>query len=251
MPQTVEELKQDLVTHIGLRLGDQMVDVELDPAHYDLAINRALSKYRQRSGNAVEESYAVLDLIGEQQTYILPDEVMSVRQIFRRGLGNSQSTSNFEPFSAGWMNAYLLQSGRQGGLVMYELYAGFQELAMRMFGGYLNFTFNPTTKELTLIRKIPIGAEENVLLWQYNYKPDVIILRDVYSGQWIQDYSYAQAKFILGEARGKFPTIVGPQGGTSLNGPELKQEATKEMELLEKALLDFEDGSTPMWFVIG
>ena len=249
--QTPEELKQELVNHIRLRLGDQMVDVELDPEHYDLSITRALSKYRQRSENAVEESYAVLELIAEQQTYILPQETMSVRQIFRRGLGNSQATSNFEPFSAGWMNAYLLQSGRQGGMVMYDLYAGFQELAMRLFGGYLNFNFNPTTKELTLIRKIPIGAEENVLLWQYNYKPDAIILRDTYSGQWIQDYAYAQAKFILGEARSKFGTINGPQGGTTLNGDALKAEGIKEMEDLEKALLNFEDGATPMWFVIG
>ena len=249
--QTPEELKQDVVDQIYSRLGGDMVDVELDPKHYDTAIQRALSKYRQRSENAVEESYGILELVSEQQTYILPQEVMSVRQIFRRGLGNSQATSNFEPFSAGWMNAYLLQSGRQGGMVMYDLYAGFQELAMRMFGGYLNFTFNPTTKALTIVRKIPEGAEENVLLWQYNYKPDAIILRDTYSGQWINDYAYSQAKFILGEARSKFAQINGPQGGTSLNGDTLKTEAIKEMEDLEKALLNFEDGGTPMWFVIG
>jgi len=203
--ETTEELKQNLVTHIYERLGGGMVDVELDPSHYEMAIQRALSKYRQRANNSVEESYAILELVPEQQSYILPQEVMNVRQIFRRGLGNSQATSNFEPFSAGWMNAYLLQSGRQGGMVMYELYAGFQELAMRMFGGYINFTFNPTTKMLTLIRKIPAGAEENVLLWQDNYKPDQVIISDHMSGQWIQDYSYAQAKFTLGEARGKFP----------------------------------------------
>jgi len=249
--QTTEELRQEVQDEIYSRLGGDMVDVELDPKHYDTSINRALAKYRQRSENAVEESYAVLDLVGEQQTYILPDETISVRQIFRRGLGNSQSTSNFEPFSAGWMNAYLLQSGRQGGMVMYDLYAGFQELAMRLFGGYLNFTFNPTTKELTLIRKIPIGAEENVLLWQYNYKPDAIILRDMYSGQWIKDYSYSQAKFILGEARSKFQTINGPQGGTTLNGDALKQEAKDEMEKLETDLLNFEDGGQPMWWVQG
>ena len=249
--QTTEELRQEVVDEIYSRLGGDMVDVELDPKHYDTSINRALSKYRQRSENSVEESYAVLDLIPEQQTYILPDEVISVKQIFRRGLGNSQSTSNFEPFSAGWMNAYLLQSGRQGGMVMYDLYAGFQELAMRLFGGYLNFAFNPTTKELTLIRKIPEGAEENVLLWQYNYKPDAIILRDTYSGQWIKDYSYSQAMFILGEARSKFQTINGPQGGTSLNGDTLKQEAKEEIEKLEKDLLNFEDGGMPMWWVQG
>jgi hypothetical protein len=248
---TTEELKQALVSHIGLRLGDGMVDVELDPAHYELAITRALSKYRQRSANSVEESYAVLELAPEQQTYTLPQEVMSVQQIFRRGLGNSQSSSNFEPFSAGWMNAYLTQNGRQGGLVMYELYSGFQELAMRMFGGYMNFTFNPTTKQLTVMRKIPVGAQENVLLWQHNFKPDQIIISDHMSGQWIQDYSYAQAKFILGEARSKFGTINGPQGGTSLNGNDLKAEALREIDKLETDLLNFEDGSSPMWFIRG
>ena len=249
--QTTEELKQNLVEHIRLRLGGDMIDVELDPSHYDLAINRALSKYRQRAQNSVEESYATLRVIPEQQDYTLPSEVMSVKQIFRRGLGNAQSSSNFEPFSAGWMNAYLLQSGRQGGLVMYELYAGFQELAMRMFGGYLNFTFNPTTKKLTLIRKIPIGADEDVLLWQYNHKPDQILLDDHMSGQWLQDYAYAQAKFILGEARSKFGQINGPNGGTTLNGDALKQEAKEEMEQLEEDIKNFVDGSSPLWFIRG
>jgi hypothetical protein len=248
---TTEELKQELVSHIFNRLGGGMVDVELDPEHYDTAIKRALSKYRQRAENSVEESYAILELIPEQQNYTLPDEVMSVKQIFRRGLGNSQATSNFEPFSAGWMNAYLLQSGRQGGMVMYELYAGFQELAMRMFGGYLNFSFNPVTKQLTLMRKIPIGAEENVLLWQYNYKPDQVILSDHRSGQWIQDYSYAQSKHMLGLAYDKFQTINGPQGGTSLNGSTLITEAKEEMKQLEEDLKNFEDGSNPMWFIRG
>jgi len=89
------------------------------------------------------------------------------------------------------------------------------------------------------------------LLWQYNYKPDAIILRDMYSGQWIKDYSYSQAKFILGEARSKFQTINGPQGGTTLNGDALKQEAKDEMEKLETDLLNFEDGGQPMWWVQG
>ena len=38
-----------------LRLGGQMVDVELDPEHYELAIEKSIQKYRQRAENAVEE----------------------------------------------------------------------------------------------------------------------------------------------------------------------------------------------------
>ena len=54
--------RDDLTKEIELRLGGGMVDVELDPEHYNLAITKSLEKYRQRSENAVEESFLVLQL---------------------------------------------------------------------------------------------------------------------------------------------------------------------------------------------
>ena len=36
--------RQELIKEIELSLGGGMIDVELDPEHYDLAINKALSK---------------------------------------------------------------------------------------------------------------------------------------------------------------------------------------------------------------
>ena len=65
------------------------------------------------------------------------------------------TASQFEPFASGYLNTYMLVAGRVGGLVNYELFSQYQELAMRMFGGYMNFTWNPVTKKLTLVRKIP------------------------------------------------------------------------------------------------
>jgi hypothetical protein len=59
------------------------------------------------------------------------------------------------------------------------------------------------------------------------------------------------SKFILGEARSKFSTIAGPQGGTSLNGDNLKSEAQAELEKLEQDLINYVDGGTPMGFIIG
>ena len=56
---------------------------------------------------------------------------------------------------------------------------------------------------------------------------------------------------MLGEARGKFNTIAGPQGGTTLNGDALKQAGQAEMERLEADLGNFAEGGTPHSFVIG
>jgi hypothetical protein len=77
------------------------------------------------------------------------------------------------------------------------------------------------------------------------------LLNDTKTQPWIQDYSLALAKYTLGEARSKFSTIAGPQGGTSMNGDTLKAEAQGEMQQLELDLKNYVDGSDPLSFIIG
>jgi hypothetical protein len=246
--------RTEINDYIRLRLADGIVDVELDLEHYNLAIDQALIKYRQRASNSQEESYAFLELLPETQEYILPREIMAVRKIFRRGIGSAtgNTATQFEPFAAGYLNTYMLVAGRVGGLASYELYSQYQELAMRMFGGHMNYTFNPATKKLTVVRKLPSGAgSETVMLWVYNHKPDIMLLNDHMTFPWVQDYAYSFAKRILGEAREKFTQIAGPQGGTGLNGSALKTEAQAEMDALEQQLKDYIDGSMPLTWVIG
>jgi hypothetical protein len=240
----------------------------------------------------------------------------------------------------------MLVAGRVGGLTNYELFAQYQELSMKMFGGFMNFTWNRVTKKLTIVRKIPqyghsyfskqsltssgtavgstitivtatpqvlsagdslyiqncgvsgysgqyvvntvdalgttitvtatqaLGATtvtgyqlsqtqiwspqvdgqgntESILLWIYNYKPDAMLLSDPMVFPWLQDYALAFCKTILGQARGKFASIAGPQGGTQLNGAALMSEGQAEMEKLEQDLKDYIDGSTPLSWVTG
>jgi hypothetical protein len=136
-----------------------------------------------------------------------------------------------------------------GGLATYYAFASYQKQVGKMFGSDINFTFNKTTKLLSLMQR-PRGEEE-VLLWLYNYRPDFNLLQDTYAGQWLKDYALAVCKLMLGEAREKFGTIASPQGGTSLNGSALKAEAKAEMDILEQDLINYKEGSTPLTFVIG
>ena len=196
----------------------------------------------------------------ETQEYILPKEIQTVRGVFRRGIGSVTGTtaSQFEPFASGYLNTYMLTAGRVGGLTNYELFVDYQKLAMRMFGGFMNYTFNPTTKKLVIVRKMPfqgtnppLEQQESVLLWIYNTKPDQMLFNDTYAFPWIQDYAYSFCKRILGQAYSKFSQIAGPQGGASLNGAALVNEAAEEMKDLEEQLRRFMDGGQPMTWVIG
>ena len=96
---SVNDRRKDIIDYIRFRLGDQMVDVELDREHYDMAIKQALTRYRARAEHAEEESYAFLYLVKDTQEYILPREIMSVDVIYRRGLGGLANATQFEPFS--------------------------------------------------------------------------------------------------------------------------------------------------------
>lgn len=245
--------KQEVFDYVYAMLGGGMVDVELDPIHYETALTKALTRYRQRSDNSVEESYLFLPLVIDQNDYILPKEVIEVRQIFRRSIGSRTGQGNggtlFEPFNLAYTNTYLLSSSNMGGLATYEMFAGYQELVGRMFGSFIEFKWNTTTKRLTVLQRP--RAEEEVLLYVYNYRPDSQLLEDYLAKQWIKDYTLAACKYMLGEARSKFATIAGPQGGSTLNGDALKAEAQAEMDKLELEVATAVSGGNGYGFIIG
>ena len=143
----------------------------------------------------------------------------------------------------------MLSSSNMGGLATYDMFSQYQELVGRMFGSFIEFKWNSTTKKLTLLQRP--RAEETLLLYCYNYRPDEQILNDYLAQQWIKDYTLASCKYMLGEAREKFATIAGPQGGTSLNGQSLKSEAQQEMEKLEQEVSQQIPGGAGYSFLIG
>jgi hypothetical protein len=61
----------------------------------------------------------------------------------------------------------------------------------------------------------------------------------------------ANCKLMIGEAREKFGTIAGPQGGGTLNGTAMKAEAQTQMDALIESLKTYVDGSQPLTWVIG
>jgi len=245
--------KQEVYDYVYAMLGGGMVDVELDPVHYETALTKALTRFRQRSDNSVEESYLFMPTVIDQNEYTLPNEVMEVRKLFRRSIGSRTGGGDggtlFEPFNLAYTNTYLLASTNLGGLATYDFFAQHQELVGRMFGSFIEFKWNSTTKKLTLLQRP--RTEENLLLYVYNYRPDENLLDDYLAKQWLKDYTLASCKYMLGEARSKFATIAGPQGGSTLNGDTLKAEAQSEMEKLENEVSMAVPGGTGYGFTIG
>ena len=249
---SLDELKEELFSNIRYRLGEGIIDLEVDPAHFEASYKYAIKVYRQRAQNATEEAYTLMSITTHQNVYTLPSEFINVRQVFRRtiGLETGPSASSFDPFSSAILNTYLLNYNYAGGLATYDLYAGYIELAARMFGGYIVYTFNPVTKEIRLVRD-PKATGEQILIWADMQKPEQVLLQDPGSGVWIGDWVLSSLKLIMGEAREKFASIAGPGGGTSLNGAAMKAEGKAMQDTLLEDLKRYVDYSQPLTWVIG
>jgi hypothetical protein len=249
---TLDELKQALFTNVRYRLGDGIIDLELDPQHYEAAYNYAIKIYRQRAQNSTAESYTLFTVEKNVDTYTLPSEFINVRSIFRRtvGLETGPSSSSFDPFSSAILNTYLLNYNYAGGMATYDFYAGYVELAARMFGGYVIYTFDPVTKVLRIVRD-PKGTGERILIWADVQRTQEVLLQDPGAGVWIGDWVFATLKGIIGEAREKYSTIAGPGGGTSLNGAAMKAESKQLQQELIEELKRYVDYSQPLTWVQG
>ncbi len=245
----MSEIRQDLANRVLTRLAGNIIDVELGPEELDEAIRTALGKFRQLSGNSVEEAHIFLEMQENKTEYILPEQVIEVREIFRRGLGRTQGGVTFDPFNAAFTNFYLLEAGRQGGLATFRLFTEYQELIGTLFGEHIMFNWRPSQHRLEIIRNV--RAPETIMLQVYIARSDDEIIKDLYAENWMIDYSVAISKVMLGEGRGKFSQIVGPQGGTTLNGDQLKGEGIADQERLENEILEYGSGEEPIGFLIG
>ena len=250
MDTNIVAVREKVANSILTRLGGGEMDIELGPETLQKCIDLALAKLKQRSDAPLEESLILLTLQKNQKEYILPDEIVQIEKIYRKGFsrfwGNS---SNFDPFMYnGWTNIFccgLNNSGRTGGLTTYDLSVGYLQTAAKLFCAYPNYTFNPNSHKLVFVEN-PRADNEIVLLHSFIDKPDYMILQDRYSGLWCENWALAEAKEILGQLRERFSSgLPSPMAGsTNQNGAQLKQEAKAEKELLEKELMHFTAGST-------
>ena len=64
----LNELKSALFENLRLRLGGDIIDLELDPQHYEAAYNYAIKIYRQKAQNATVESYTLMTVIKNVDT---------------------------------------------------------------------------------------------------------------------------------------------------------------------------------------
>jgi hypothetical protein len=232
--------RQAISDYIMRMLGYPVVGVELEPVMIDQAIDVALEEYL--ATGAVEKAYYSMPAKPETNVYDLPDEIGTVTNVvypmpFQIMAGSAQDMFSFAaynaPFGPGTGN--MLHGSANLG-IFYE----YIQNRNRLVGN--DITWEVVDNKIYLYpypkmgQPIIVQYSKNIYTIQ-DPEQKAISTSNSWGIYWIQRYSLAVSKNMLGLVRGKYSTIAGGTGDQqTLNSAELLSQAKTEIEALKEEL---------------
>jgi len=222
-------------------LGAGSTKVELKKEGIDKCIDNALKELRKYSGAAYKRGFFFLDMKRNQQTYIMTNKCVGFNKIV--------DVLNITRMRAGWLRtanigqdlfafAALQQLYSLGtfDILTFHLVSAYIEELETLFASQILFNWNEHTRELKLFQLV--AQNERVLVDATFERTEQELFVDRETSLWIQRWAVAEAKQILSQIRGKFQTLPGPNGNTTLNSQELITQSESEKQELRAMLLD-------------
>lgn len=222
-------------------LGDPAAQVELSKPQLDLCINLALKELRKFSSYSYKRSVFFLDLKPNQQTYMLTNKCVGFNKVvginsIHRSRGMALSTASIDNDAFTYAALQRLYTMGTFDMLSYHLVSAYMEEMETLFANRIMFNWHEFERELGLFSRIT--RKERVLVDGYFERTEQDLMLDRQTGLWLQRWATAEAKLMLSQSRGKFQSLPGPNGSTSLNASDLQTQARDEMEQLRAQLED-------------
>jgi len=222
---------------IGM-LGHPVVRVELTDFQLKICVQEGINKLNYHSPLWTLQ-YASFDASAGQNIYELPLFMLhNLENVYYRKtlltIAAQAGTLEMDFFIKYFQDNFLFGNMRVG-----EFYLMQQTLEMyrKILGG--DGGFNIIGGRYIQITPSPAMTPERVILEFRAINSNTI--QPAYLN-WMQRYSLAVAKGVLGQIRGKFVTVPSPAGGAQLNGQALLAESEKEKAaLIEELLMEIEE----------
>jgi len=236
--------RRKLQDQIRIALGSVGVTVELTKQQLDECIDNALLMVRKYSSYAYEHGLFFLDVLPNQQKYVLTNKCVGFNKIIninaayrmRGGFFGAAATNGGGSEMFAYAALQQLYSVGSFDMLSFHLVASYMEDLRYLFADNLVYTFYEDTRVLSFHKVFP--RKERVLLDAFIELPEQRLMTNRYLALWIKKWSIAEAKMILSQVRGKYQSLPGPNGSTTLNSQELITQGENEKALLQEELFD-------------
>lgn len=233
--------RRALADKLRALLGTAGVTVELSKEQINYAIDNALMVIRKRSSYGYLRGIFFLDLLPNQQVYQMTNEcvgfnkIVDINTIYRtRGAAFKSAYAWNDSFSfAALQQLYTLGTFD---ILTYHLTSSYMEELETLFAERIMFQWTERTRQLKLYSYL--ATRERVLIDCVLERTEQDLLTDRETAFFIQRWALMECKGMLSQVRGKFATLPGPNGSTTLNAQDLQTQVEAERQILEDELSD-------------
>jgi len=219
------------------RLGSPVIRVELTDYQVLTAIDEAVSKLDYHAPNWCTNYMTFITKPGEN-VYRLPRFVMNNLQyvVYKKSLLSVQAhedTLEFDFFVKYFQDNFLFKDFSIADFLLMTMHLEQIRKILSRDG-----TFEVVDNQNLFIYPKPLMPEEVIVQFR-SLNSDTL---HPYFLNWVQKFSTAISKVILGGIRGKYDTLPSPGGGARLNGAALTSEGNAEQDkLIEDLLTEIEE----------
>lgn len=221
------------------RLGFPTIRVELTAFQIKTAIDEAITEFSYHAPQW-NKNFAVFDASAGINIYEIPQFIINGLEyvVYKKSLLSIQSQAGTLEYD--FFIRYFQDNMVGNGFQISDFYVMQMHLEMSRKILGQEGSWNIINNQFLQLAPTPVMTPQEVIL---EYRAlDSNTIQPAYR-MWIQKYSLAVSKGILGRVLGKHKILPSPGGGASLDGPELREESREEMrELKERLVSEFEEG---------
>lgn len=230
--------RAQLIDYCLRRLGEPVVEVNLDDQQIEDRIDEAIQFYQEYHSDAVVRTFVKHQVTADDITnkyFTLPEALISVFRVFPITTASMGGTDMFSIKYQMYLNDfYSLQNG--GGLLHYEM--------MKQYMSLIDMTVNGMSQQITFQRHMnrltieadweEIGLTEGIYIILEGYQTlDPALYPDIYNDMMLKKYATALLKLNWGQNLIKFEGMQLP-GGVTLNGRAIYDDAKEEIAKIEE-----------------
>lgn len=242
---TLLDAYEEFEDYVITLMGGNLVSVEIEDKDITTAYHKAKRIYQKRGNNNLKHRFISFPVEKGKSEYELPIEDARIETIVKVIQSRGGFVGGTEDlFEISYINSILRGTSTNGSvgvdMMIYELSMMQLDNLKRLTAHEPQFIHDRLNNTIKFL-KLP-GANENWFLECYLNLTD----EEYMDMDWIQRYTVAELKHILGSAYRKFQSLDGPTGQTSLPGSELVQEGIEEKRELLEEIKNFVDSGAPI-----
>lgn len=245
--------RQSLIEYCLRKLGDPVIEINVDPDQLEDRVDEALQKYQEYHYDGTQRTFYKHQITQNDidNGYVtIPSSILFVVKMFALSSSFNTSRNFFDIKYQMMLNDIADMHNYIGDLAYYEQMQQYLSLLDMKLNGLPQVQFTRRQNRLHIFGDFndgDLGVDDYIALEVYQVI-DPETFTQVYNDMWLKKYTAALIKKQWGMNLIKFEGMQLP-GGVVLNGRQLYDDATTEIEALEEELrTTFE---SPIDFFVG